>query len=97
MADLRPESLQRITTPEAANAFISEQIAAIKSQVGDSKVLLALSGGVDSSVVAALLIKGLSGKDGLSTTGNGIEGIEALQVVGLTLGQTGCVDAVFLR
>ncbi len=59
MADLRPESLQRITTPEAANAFISEQIAAIKSQVGDSKVLLALSGGVDSSVVAALLIKAI--------------------------------------
>jgi len=59
MADLRPKSLQRITTPEAANAFISEQIAAIKSQVGDSKVLLALSGGVDSSVVAALLIKAI--------------------------------------
>ena len=59
MADLRPESLQRITTPEAANAFISEQIAAIKSQVGDSKVLLALSGGGDSSVVAALLIKAI--------------------------------------
>ena len=59
MADLRPESLKRITTPEAANAFISEQIAAIKSQVGDSKVLLALSGGVDSSVVAALLIKAI--------------------------------------
>ena len=59
MADLRPESLKRITTAEAANAFITEQIAAIKSQVGDSKVLLALSGGVDSSVVAALLIKAI--------------------------------------
>lgn len=59
MPDLRPESLKRITTPEAANAFIDEQIKAIKEQVGDNKVLLALSGGVDSSVVAALLIKAI--------------------------------------
>ena len=58
MADnKRPESMQRITTPELANAFIDEQIAAVRAQVGSSKVLLALSGGVDSSVVAALLIK----------------------------------------
>ena len=59
MPDLRPESLKRITTPEAANAFIDGQIKAIKAQVGDNKVLLALSGGVDSSVVAALLIKAI--------------------------------------
>ena len=58
MADnVRPESLKRIETAEAANAFISEQISEIKEQVKDGKVLLALSGGVDSSVVAALLIK----------------------------------------
>ena len=53
----RPENMQRITTPELAEAFIAEQVAAIREQVGDSKVLLALSGGVDSSVVAALLIR----------------------------------------
>ena len=49
----------RITTPELANAFIDEQVADIKATVGDKKVLLALSGGVDSSVVAALLIKAI--------------------------------------
>ena len=60
MADnVRPESLKRITTPEAAQAFIAEQTAALKAQIGDKKVLLALSGGVDSSVVAALLIKAI--------------------------------------
>ena len=60
MADnVRPESLKRIETAEAANAFISEQISKIKEQVKDGKVLLALSGGVDSSVVAALLIKAI--------------------------------------
>ena len=54
MADVRPESLKRITTKEMADAFIADQIAAIKEQVGDKKVLLALSGGVDSSVVQIL-------------------------------------------
>ena len=53
----RPETMERITTPELANAFIAEQIEAMRAQIGDKKVLLALSGGVDSSVVAALLIK----------------------------------------
>ena len=55
----RPDDMIRITTPELAQAFIDEQVAAIRSQVGDKKVLLALSGGVDSSVVAALLIKAI--------------------------------------
>ena len=55
----RPQSLARITTPELADKFISEQIDALKKQIGDKKVLLALSGGVDSSVVAALLIKAI--------------------------------------
>ncbi len=55
----RPETMERITTPELAKAFIDEQVAAVKEQVGDKKVLLALSGGVDSSVVAALLIKAI--------------------------------------
>ena len=55
----RPDSMQRITTPELAKAFIQEQVAAIQAQVGNKKVLLALSGGVDSSVVAALLIKAI--------------------------------------
>ena len=55
----RPDDMQRITTPELAEAFIAEKIAEIKAQVGDGKVLLALSGGVDSSVVAALLIRAI--------------------------------------
>ncbi len=57
--NVRPASMARITTPELAEAFINEQVAAIRAQVGDGKVLLALSGGVDSSVVAALLIKAI--------------------------------------
>ncbi|MBQ3707808.1 MAG: glutamine-hydrolyzing GMP synthase [Clostridia bacterium] len=55
--NIRPESMQRITTPALAEAFIREQITELREQIGDQKVLLALSGGVDSSVVAALLIK----------------------------------------
>ena len=56
---VRPESMERITTPALAQKFIDEQIAEIRAQVGNKKVLLALSGGVDSSVVAALLIKAI--------------------------------------
>ena len=55
----RPETMERITTAALAQQFIDEQVAAVKAQVGDKKVLLALSGGVDSSVVAALLIKAI--------------------------------------
>ena len=55
----RPEAMERITSQEQAKVFIEEQLAAIKAQVGNKKVLLALSGGVDSSVVAALLIKAI--------------------------------------
>ncbi len=57
--NVRPQNMARITTKEQANAFINEQIKLIKEQVKDKKVLLALSGGVDSSVVAALLIKAI--------------------------------------
>ena len=56
---VRPESMERITTPELAKKFIEERVAEIRTQVGNKKVLLALSGGVDSSVVAALLIKAI--------------------------------------
>ena len=57
--DRRPDDMVRITTAELADKFIEEQIKLVKEQVGDKKVLLALSGGVDSSVVAALLIKAI--------------------------------------
>ena len=57
--NVRPASLARITTPELAEQFIAEQLDALREQIGDKKVLLALSGGVDSSVVAALLIKAI--------------------------------------
>lgn len=60
MAEIRrPDDMIRITTPESAKAFIDEQVKLVREQVGDRKVLLALSGGVDSSVVAALLIKAI--------------------------------------
>ena len=57
--ELRPANMERINTPALAEAFINEQIGAIRAQVGDKRVLLALSGGVDSSVVAALLIRAI--------------------------------------
>ena len=57
--DVRPASMERIVNESLAKAFIDEQVALIREQVGDKKVLLALSGGVDSSVVAALLIKAI--------------------------------------
>ena len=60
---LRPESMQRITTPEMAQAFIAEQVKEIRETVGTNRVLLALSGGVDSSVVAALIIKAIGGEN----------------------------------
>ncbi len=59
MTNKRPDTMERITTPALANAFIEEQVAEVRAQVGDKKVLLALSGGVDSSVVAALLVKAI--------------------------------------
>ncbi|MBQ7474370.1 MAG: glutamine-hydrolyzing GMP synthase [Clostridia bacterium] len=59
MSNRRPDSMERITTPALAGSFIDEQVAAIREQVGDGRVLLALSGGVDSSVTAALLIRAI--------------------------------------
>ncbi len=58
-SNVRPDTMERITTKELAEKFIAEQVAEVRAQVGDRKVLLALSGGVDSSVVAALLIKAI--------------------------------------
>ena len=95
----RPDSMARINTPELAQAFIDEQVAALRAQVGDKKVLLALSGGVDSSVVAALLIRaigrqpgGVHGNHGLMRKG------ESEQVVEVFRNQLGAnliyVDAV---
>lgn len=57
--NVRPETMERITNSELANAFIDEQVAQLRAEIKDKKVLLALSGGVDSSVVAALLIKAI--------------------------------------
>ncbi len=57
--NVRPDNMERITTKALADAFIEKQVAAVRAQVGEKKVLLALSGGVDSSVVAALLIKAI--------------------------------------
>ena len=59
MSDLRPESLERITNQDLAKRFVEESVKELKAQIGDKKVLLALSGGVDSSVTAALLIKAI--------------------------------------
>ena len=64
---VRPESMERITTPALAQKFIEEQIAEIRAQVGSKKVLLALSGGVDSSVLAALLAEAVGGLSGWLT------------------------------
>ncbi|MBQ1948386.1 MAG: glutamine-hydrolyzing GMP synthase subunit GuaA, partial [Clostridia bacterium] len=58
-SNVRPDTMARITTKELADSFIEEQVREVRAQVGDKKVLLALSGGVDSSVVAALLIKAI--------------------------------------
>ena len=58
-SNVRPATMERITTPALAESFIAQQLTELRQQIGDKKVLLALSGGVDSSVVAALLIKAI--------------------------------------
>ena len=86
---VRPETMERITTPALANAFIDEQLAEIRSQVGDKKVLLALSGGVDSSVVAALLIKAIGKQLGCVHVNHGLmrkgESEQVIEVFGKEL------------
>ena len=71
-SNVRPESMERITTPALANAFIAQQIEEIRAQVGSKKVLLALSGGVDSSVGAALLIKAIGKQLGCVHVNHGL-------------------------
>ncbi len=88
--NVRPETMERITTPELANKFIDEQVAALRAQIGDKKVLLALSGGVDSSVVAALLIKAVGKQLVCVHVNHGLmrkgESEQVIKVFGDTLG-----------
>ena len=88
--NVRPETMERITTPALAEAFIEEQVKEIKAQVGDKKVLLALSGGVDSAVAAALLQKAVGGQltcifvdHGLLRKDEGDQVMEAMGVLGV--------------
>ncbi len=89
-SNVRPETMERITTPELANKFIDEQVAALRAQIGDKKVLLALSGGVDSSVVAALLIKAVGKQLVCVHVNHGLmrkgESEQVIKVFGETLG-----------
>ncbi len=89
-SNVRPETMERITTPELANQFIDEQVAALRAQIGDKKVLLALSGGVDSSVVAALLIKAVGKQLVCVHVNHGLmrkgESEQVIKVFGETLG-----------
>ena len=78
-SSVRPESMQRITTPQLAKEFIDEQVALLREQIGDKKVLLALSGGVDSSVVAALLADEFVGFIATSKSGREYEAIGKLE------------------